>query len=229
MRNCGNPVENARAWVAWLREATVEEYQWSAKELGDFDIQLVKAVRNATPDDLHPNVVTCRYCPRQYSCPARLTEGRGAIQFITGQVGELTDPAAVIRAKKMLPMIRKACDLFDDRLKEQLAAGASIVSDDEQLILATSSKETIGDANAGWRTMTEHLGEDRLIPLVTLAKGAVVEAAKQRVRDYHEDRKESIPRGKLTAIEKDLLAALRAAGAMTRSDTKTLKVVKVKP
>lgn len=156
----------------------------------------------------------CRYCPSLASCPA---QQQTLALVATGEVLPATlTPEVVARAWHRLQAIRGAVEAAGEVIDAYARQTPVDLGDGRELREVTTSRESV-DGGAAWRVLVEFAGQDVAEAACTLSasKSSVTKAVKAHA-----------PSGKGAAMEREVFGLLRQAGAITTSESTSIKAVK---
>lgn len=156
----------------------------------------------------------CRYCPALAACPA---QQQTLALVAAGEVLPATlTPEVVARAWHRLQAIRGAVEAAGEVIDAYARQTPVDLGDGRELREVTTARESV-DGAAAWRVLVGFAGQDVAEAACTLSasKSSVTKAIKA-----------SAPKGKGAAMEREVLGLLRQAGAITTSESTSVKAVK---
>lgn len=159
----------------------------------------------------------CRFCPRQFDCPARQQMVRATILQLTDavDVGDEIIPDDAISLYERCKVIGDLVDAFKDWCREWIRANGPLVGGNGlTLKLGSRNRDTIDPAK-GWAVLREALTEDELAPAIKVGKTALLAAVAAKA-----------PRGRKGANKAALMASLKAVGAVTTKQQEVLQVTR---
>jgi len=176
---CFPGIQRATGVALWLHERATTTYQMSRAEADAWRDELVDKLTDPIPK-YGPSESTCRYCPYQAMCPARLDLLSGALTIIDGTLGGGITPSRLLQAYEATSAIEARLKHFRTDLRAQIFRDGPIVADGKQLSLQEAAVSEI-DPQRAWPVIAAHLSEDELAKCVKLRKGELVKAVRSKV------------------------------------------------
>lgn len=209
-------IKTVKVCTAWIRDYEVEIVDLSPADLGRIEGRLEKAV--AHQDRYGPDAETCRFCPRNLECPARMeiVKSTAAALVVDGEAALPPAPALAglyPRAKLLASVLEQ----YDAALKVALedAGGTLPMGDGRELYLKPAQRKTLDVRGAVKLAEEGGLAFEDIIPALSVASGELRKAVV----------KTAPARGK-TARWKGFLAELAERGGVAVKDYTSVVVRK---
>lgn len=197
-----------------VRHGTLTNLSFSVNELREFDVQVAEKLKRVGKD-YAPSPDICGFCPRQLECEARERYSRAAV----GSLVEASSTTMQVTDKILSDLYpkwkaaKKSVEVFEKILGERLKAG-DIQLSDRLLTLTDQEIETIDPIKA-WPTIIRELTQEQLGEVLSVSKGALIDAVKA-----------AAPRGDKGRKADQVMDELRGAGAVTKQIRKIRREVK---
>lgn len=155
----------------------------------------------------------CEFCPHQLDCTPRRHYLQGSAGAIQVADEEGLSPAVLGKLYSRAKMLSKALDRYDKALRMALANGPLEDDAGNQLTLVEQTRDKV-DPRAAWPILeSAGFDEDDLAGCISMSKTAVLKVVSDRAA-----------RGKKGHEKAAMMDALRGAGAVTQTTSKTIKV-----
>lgn len=168
------------AFGVYLRDRVYDKYEWTKEYIEARIAELVERVKNP---DAHPYAPgdCCRYCPRQWECPALETCQGQIVRLIQGPAKELT-PAEIVAAIQLFPALERAMKRVKGVWRRLIQNGTPIQSDTHELALQPNPRYAV-DIPAGLDVLTSWFTDEQLWGIVKTSKTALAELARETAPD----------------------------------------------
>ncbi|MDD4888898.1 MAG: DUF2800 domain-containing protein [Phycisphaerae bacterium] len=208
-------VETVEAVVVLVREGAMRKFVWTPGELRQWRRRLDDEV--VQWDGRFHVGGHCRFCPRQFHCPARTAMIQSTIESLVHMEmpTDLTTGAAILDLYGRIKVVSQAVEQFKSYCRQQLEAGRKIDDGNgRSLTLASRGRDAI-DARLAWPILSRVLTEDELAASATINKGRMLEAVAGKAP--------ARARGRARA---EMMEALEQAGAVSRTEYRVLTEVR---
>jgi len=205
-------VDVVEAHAYWPRLGITDTYLFDADDRADFARRLDEAERMA--GNRYAPGQHCTYCPHQLACQARSDHLAAGVQALTTvDRGEIT-PAKLVELWPKFKAAEKALAAYKDAVKAALNTGA-ITHGGHRLRLEQRNQERLV-AHKAKAVVLQTLPADTWDKACSVSKTALVDAVKAGAK-----------RGQKKKAADALLADLRAAGAISTSQTEVINYEQV--
>ncbi|TFG86472.1 MAG: DUF2800 domain-containing protein [Gemmatimonadales bacterium] len=209
----------ADLWVLWLREGTKQHWRFEWAQVVEYVANLHRRIARWNRTDFRAGW-HCRYCPRQFACPAKWAMVRSTVRELAEFDAEAAERAGlalpVVSLYERVKLVEKQCKAFKSWLTARIAAHGPLVDGDRQIAMATRNMPVF-DARKAWPIVTKALTEDEIEQCLDLKAGKIKELIKAKA-----------PAGDKGKGERDFFLQLEEAGAYWTYPQPFLKVTKVK-
>ena len=153
----------------WVRHGEMHEIETTAGELIQFGEKLKKALEQA--GTIYRPGSACTFCPLATTCTARSVYLSNAAAIITGGAQSEIGRVALGTALPKIKQLKKAIDLYEATLKQELELGGDITTEDGTISLMAVKKASL-DAGVAGPILMEEYGVDfkDLTACMTLSK-----------------------------------------------------------
>lgn len=215
--------------VAYIRDATVEVFEFTSDDLLDLQTRVVELPRRLD-EPFCPGYEQCRFCPRSHECP-----GRHA--YLDAAAGALVQPQDALPAtlrdlallKGRADLLRQALGAYDKVLKETLRAEGPIdLGDGQEMALETQGRDSISaeailTEGAMRMALATAIDSEPQNLAAELAEAGALKVTKGKLLQLVAA---NAKRGQKGKSKDAVMQALRTAGAVT---TKSYQVIRTRP
>lgn len=242
-------VDSARGGILHAPEGRTPWWSWA--EFDAFELEVIAAEMKSLADRIGyarndyrrgktPRLRVgehCGYCPARYGCPARVAMAQrlaGEPEKVVLDLKAMLTPESAALVLDRWQAATKALQEVGSALYAYATENPIPLGDGRVWGPRTSEREVI-DAEKAWPVLVEKYGAEVARKAMSLdTSKAGVSRAMQLLRESVRgaaERPAGVGPGKVTikALNEDALAALRAAGCMTRKTTKTFETYAVAP
>lgn len=172
-RNEWPEAQHIKIVACWIRDEAIDVEDIHEGVLREWRERIDHAIEHQ--DTYTATAESCRFCPRRYECPARLTLVRRCVAELGGDVKLDIAPAQLAALRPKVQILKQVIETYDQMLRDVLTeSGPMMISNGKRVFLREEGRESISASGLIRALDSCELTLDDILPALTVGKGKLM-------------------------------------------------------